>query len=398
MQRRDFLAGLTGSALTYAGVDALETPKDLKVTQIVGFDLVSRRPKVCGKNARLDVHGERGVDRMVRIQTNLGVEGIGNCRARPEDLAKLLGTNPLDLFRRDEHRMTGPLGAGTMPLWDLAGKVFNKPACELLGNTGGKQVGVYDGSIYFADLLPMYASRPLDRFKEEVDMGLAAGHRGFKIKIGRGHKWMPPEDGFARDIAVVKTIRKHAGLDILLGVDANNGYDLPRAKRFIIETADCGLAFVEELFPEVVEQCLELKAFIAQQGLKTLLADGETQHELEPFKPFIAARAIDILQGDMNHFGFEGILTEASWARPQQIRVAPHNWGSLVGFYMQLHVGRAIDNFYRAEHDPLANDLLIAEGYTIKDGLAEVPEAPGFGLVVNEAKFADAPIRFDIKG
>jgi L-alanine-DL-glutamate epimerase-like enolase superfamily enzyme len=78
--------------------------------------------------------------------------------------------------------------------------------------------------------------------------------------------------------------------------------------------------------------------------------------------------------------------------------VAPHNWGSLVGFYMQLHVGRAISNFYSAEHDPLSNDVLIADGYKIHSGTATVPDAPGFGLTINEEQFAsNVKVSFDLK-
>jgi L-alanine-DL-glutamate epimerase-like enolase superfamily enzyme len=99
----------------------------------------------------------------------------------------------------------------------------------------------------------------------------------------------------------------------------------------------------------------------------------------------------------MNHFGFEGILTEAAWAQPAGIRIAPHNWGSLIGFYMQLHIGRAIQNFYMAEHDPLSNDILLADGYEIKDGACSVPAAPGFGLAIDETKFASqAEVHFDL--
>ena len=229
-------------------------------------------------------------------------------------------------------------------------------------------------------------------------MGLELGHRAFKIKIGRGAKWMERAAGDARDVEVVHLVRRHAGPQILIGVDANNGYDLPGAKRFLEQVGDDNLAFAEEMFPEVVEQCLEFKRFIQAHGWKTLLADGETQHRLEAFDPFIKAGAIDVFQGDMNHFGFEGILTEAARAHRRRLRVAPHNWGSLVGFYMQLHVGRAIPNFYRAEHDPLASDVLIADGYAIKDGLATVPDAPGFGLKLHEANFTrDTKITFDLE-
>ncbi len=384
--------------LTPALLRAAEVFKEMKITRITGFDLVSRRSKIAGKNSRLDVHGRRATDRMVRIMTDAGIEGLGNCRTGKEKLQELIGKNALKLFEASDVSFSGLLGAGTMPLWDLIGKALGQPVYQLLGGAGPERVPVYDGSIYFADLLPQYADRWRDRFREEIDMGLKRGHLAFKVKIGRGAKWMPRAEGDARDVEVLKTIREHGGPQLIIGVDANNGYNLAGTKKLLGELPDYNFAFVEEMFPETVDDCLALKQFIAEHGWKTLLADGETQGKLEAFRPFIEARAIDVLQGDMNRFGFEGILTEAEWARPQGIRVAPHNWGSLVGYYMQLHVGRAITNFYRAEHDPLANDILIADGYSTEDGLATVPDAPGFGLAIDEEKFAaKARVRFDLK-
>jgi len=398
MKRRDFLEAAAGAVLAPAWAWAEELPRDIKVTRIVGFDLVSERAKLVGKNSRLGVHGRQATDRMVRLFTNPGIEGIGNCRASEEALGQILGKNPLDFYQRADKKMAGPLGAGTMPLWDLAGKVLNKPAYELLGGAGPRRVPVYDGSIYFSDLLDEYVDKWPDRFKEEIDMGMALGHLAFKVKIGRGAKWMPAEEGYARDVEVLRTIRKHVGPKVLIGVDANNGYDLPKTKQLLEELGDFDFAFLEEMFPEDVDKCLELKQFIREHGWKTFVADGETQSELEAYKPFIEAEAIDVFQGDMNRFGLEGILTEAEWCRPKGLRVAPHNWGSLVGYYMQLYVGRAITNLYRAEHDPLSNSVLIAEGYEVRKGYAGIPNAPGFGLKINEDKFAsDVRIRFDLK-
>jgi D-galactarolactone cycloisomerase len=400
IERREFLTkvgGLAAIGLWARATGASDIPRDVRITRIVGFDVVSRRPKMVGKNSRLDVHGDRFTDRMVRIYTNAGIEGIGNCRAEQDRLRPLLGKSVMEL--------AGPLAAqaalgnGTMPIWDLAGKILGKPAYEQLGGKGPPQVKVYDGSIYFADLLPENAAAPLDRFKKEIDMGLAIGHRAFKIKIGRGAKWMPASEGYTRDVEVLKTIRAHAGPEILLGVDANNGYDLAGTKRLLGELPDFKFAFVEEMFPEKVDDCLALKAFIRDSGWQTLLADGETQSELSAFDPFIEHRAIDVLQGDMNHFGFEGILTEAASARSAGIQVAPHNWGSLIGFYMQLHVGRAITNLYMAEHDPSTNDVIVADGYKVHDGVCDVPTAPGFGLAIDEAKFkSEIKVRFDLAG
>jgi L-alanine-DL-glutamate epimerase-like enolase superfamily enzyme len=400
MNRRDFLAA--ASALTTTGLLQARSwsdsiPPDIKITRIIGFDVRSRRPKLVGKNSRLDVHGDSATDRMVQIHTNTGLSGIGNCRRDQAELATLLGKPLFDFFDADK-RQISVLENGTMPLWDLVGKSLGKPVYELLGGRGADPVKVYDGSIYFADLLPENAARPLDRFKEEIDMGLRIGHRAFKIKIGRGAKWMEARAGYERDVAVLKTIRSHGGPELTLGVDANNGYDLPGTKRLMDDLPDFNFAFVEEMFPEQVDNCLALKEFIRERGLKTLLADGETQSELAAFKPFIESRSIDVLQGDMNHFGMDGIMTEAAWAEPAGILVAPHNWGSIIGFYMQLHIGRAIPNFYLAEHDPLTNDVIIADGYKIREGACSVPAAPGFGLQLNQDKFqSQATIRFDLK-
>ncbi|MDZ4783139.1 MAG: enolase C-terminal domain-like protein [Planctomycetia bacterium] len=396
MRRREFVAAVAAAAFVGAA-RAAEVPQDVRIVRAVGFDVTSRRSKVAGRNAQKEVHGDQSTDRMVRLYTNTGAEGFGHCRADEQDVAKLIGKPLTEFYRASDTAMSGPLGAGTMPLWDLLGKLTQQPVYALLGGKGAEQVPVYDGSIYFADLLPQYADKWEDRFRTEIDMGLEIGHRAFKIKIGRGAKWMRRDEGNARDVAVVKLIREHAGPDVLLGVDANNGYDLAGAKRFLEQSGDANLAFVEELFEETVDDCLALKAFIQEHSWATLVADGETQSQLDVFKPFISAQAIELYQGDMNHFGVEGILTEAAWARETGLRVAPHNWGSLIGYYAQLHVGRAIDNFYRAEHDPLTTDVLVAEGYARKDGLATVPSAPGFGLSIDEDRFASgAKVRFDL--
>ncbi len=405
MYRRQFLKDIATASVSLATVAqwqaplwAEELPKDVRVIRVVGFSLKTKRSKVAGKNSRKDVHGDNSRDQMLWLHTNQGIDGLGTCNVPRHDAEKLLGTDLFTLFRPEQRRMTGSLGVGTMPLWDLAGKALGKPVHELLGGKGGKTVGVYDGSIYFADLLPQYAGRWQDRFREEIDMGRKIGHTAFKVKIGRGAKWMKRAEGDQRDLDVIKLIRQHGGKDLVIGVDANNGYDLSGAKRFMEQVGDLNIAFAEEMFPETVKDCLAFKKQFADHGWKTLLADGETQRNIDVFKPFIEAGAIDVLQADMKRFGFEGILRESAMSCDKDILIAPHNWGSLLGYYMQLQVGRAIPNFYRAERDPLSTEVLIADGYSIRDGQATVPDAPGIGLKLDRQRFAaDVKVDFDVK-
>src|SRR5262245_55289760 len=89
MKRRTFLAMVSAAALARV-VRAADLPKDLRITRAVGFELTSRRSKVAGKNARLDVHGDRATDRMIRLYTNQGIEGHGNCRAEKAQVAELI--------------------------------------------------------------------------------------------------------------------------------------------------------------------------------------------------------------------------------------------------------------------------------------------------------------------
>jgi L-alanine-DL-glutamate epimerase-like enolase superfamily enzyme len=70
---------------------------------------------------------------------------------------------------------------------------------------------------------------------------------------------MPWDAGYARDKEVLEVIRRHAGPEVIIGVDSNNGYTLEKAKQLLLDMPDYKFAFMEEMFPETVEQCLEFK-------------------------------------------------------------------------------------------------------------------------------------------
>ena len=269
--------------------------RNIRMNRVVGLSLRSHRHKNLGPNSQLGVHGSTASERILQIHTDIGVVGWGFFRAESESAASLLGRNPVELLCDQSHG----LGPATMPLWDLVGKLLSKPVYELLGNRGCSRVPVYDSSIYFADLMPEYAKDYRDWFKKEVDMGLEMGHRAFKVKIGRGAKWMPQEEGNARDREILEIIRRHAGPDILIGADANNAYDPYHCRQLLGDLAELKLAFVEEMFPESVEECLSLKGFIAQNRWNTLVADGESAKTLDELRPLIESKALDVFQGDM---------------------------------------------------------------------------------------------------
>jgi L-alanine-DL-glutamate epimerase-like enolase superfamily enzyme len=198
---------------------------------------------------------------------------------------------------------------------------------------------------------------------------------------------MEPEAGFRRDVEVVQAIRKHAGRGIRLMVDANNGFDLDTTCRWLDALGD-DLFFVEEMFPEEVEQDLALKKHLRSKGWNTLVADGESARDVSHFDPFISSGAIDVLQPDIRAFGLtrQWELSRRAEKSPA-VRLAPHNWGSFLGLYMGLVLARGIPNFLMAEQDRSTSDLFDVSAFEFKEGKVRVPGVPGCALILREEVF-----------
>jgi L-alanine-DL-glutamate epimerase-like enolase superfamily enzyme len=389
LDRRAFLqVGATALTAVAADEPAIKTDelKKFRIVQVMGFTHVCQRVKMAGKNSRLDVHGPRTSERILRISTNQGIEGIGIGQATPEAARKLLGMT-LDRLWKPGVGVESPLGRADHALYDLIGKALRVPAWKLFGGKGPEWVSVYDGSIYFNDLLPEFQKKGVARLVEEVEASLKVGHRAFKIKVGRGAKWMEAKAGFRRDVEVVKAIHKRTGKGVRLMVDANNAFDLDGTKRFLDAVGE-ELFFIEEMFPEEVAKDLKLKEYLRKKGWKTLVADGESAREVSHFDPYIEKKALDVLQPDIRAFG----LTR-QWELSRKIPagsgiwLAPHNWGSFLGLYMQLVLGRGVSNFLMAEEDPSRSDLFDTSNWQFKDGKVKVPETAGCGLVLREDVF-----------
>jgi L-alanine-DL-glutamate epimerase-like enolase superfamily enzyme len=172
-------------------------------------------------------------------------------------------------------------------------------------------------------------------------------------------------------------------------VDANNGFrDLDGAKKWLDAVGD-DLFWVEEPFPEEVKRDLELKEYLRKKGWKTRIADGESARDVGHFDDFIKSEALDVLQPDIRAFGLtkQWELSRKITTKPG-IKLAPHNWGSFLGLYMQLVLARGIPNFLMAEQDTSTSDLFDTSAFEFKEGKVRVPDLPGCGLRLREDIFA----------
>ena len=390
LNRRTLLKSLAASpllpSLAFADDKTQAVLKGHSIVRVVGFRHVCPRPKYVGKNSHLGDHGDKTVEDCLRIVTDTGLEGIGIGHVGKDAGAKVVGLT-LDQLWEPGVGAKGLLGRADHAVFDVVGKALGVPSWKLIGDAGPEWVRVYDGSIYFNDLRHDYAKDPVGGLVREVESSLEAGHRAFKIKVGRGYKWMERAAGDRRDIEVVQGIRKRVGKDIRLMVDGNNGFDLDGVKRWLDALGD-DLYFVEEMFPEDPTKDRDLKDYLKSKGWKTLVADGESADEANHFDGLVAAGAIDVLQADIRGFGLT-LLTALSRrvAKAPGVTLAPHNWGSFLGVYMQAVLARGIPNFQMAEQDRATSDLFDVSAFEFKDGLLRVPNAPGNGLVLREDVF-----------
>ena len=95
-----------------------------------------------------------------------------------------------------------------------------------------------------------------------------------------------------------------------------------------------------------------------------------------------------MLQPDIRGFG---LTRQCALARKIALKpgvsLAPHNWGSFLGLYMQLVLARGIPNFLIAESDLGTSDLFDTSAFELKEGKMRVPEVPGCGLTLREDVF-----------
>lgn len=359
------------------------------IVRVEGTTLVGTRPRVVGRNAVRDVHGPFAWDPVVRLETEGGLAGWGWSNATPEIARRLVGRRLSELF----DLRTGTRDAALsfdFPLWDLVGRLLGKPVWALLGGRGTHPVPVYDGSIYIDELDPVTGKDAgLAPMLDAVRAGYELGYRAFKVKVGRGYRWMEPEAGFRRDVDVIRAIRELLGSEPFLLLDANNGYTFESACALIREVADCHIFWFEEPFPEEKNADVRFRQFLHETG-NALLADGEGSEGKESlFTEILRAGGVDVVQFDLRGHSLTRWLRYLPLVEETDTFTAPHNWGShLSGFYI-AQFGRGCPRFAMGEVDPMTMPGVDASAYRLREGVLHVPEAPGFGLELDADVFRE---------
>ncbi len=361
-----------------------QTPNE-QIVRIEKTILRGKRPRSIGYNARIPTHGPRIADSVVRLHAANGAWGIGWSRINRADAEQLLGKNISELFRLPD----GALPTGNiidLPLWDLVARLMHLPLYRLLGARGKRQVELYDASIYIDDL-ELNDDEAIALFREEVYSGQQHGYKHFKIKVGRGARWMPPEAGLRRDALVIRSVRQACENDAKIMIDANMGNTLNSAKALLDLCADVGIYWFEEPFAEDRALNQALKEYLLENDWDILVADGEFAPPPN-FFDLVEEGLIDVVQHDFRFSGLTWWRATAARLEAWNVQCAPHTWGSYIERYHHAHFAASIPNYAMLEASPAQMPGLIEDGWSLIDGKLVVPDTPGAGIAIEEKIFA----------
>ena len=337
-------------------------------------------PRLIGRNGKSPIHGYGYSTKICILTTDTGYTGWGI--GVPDTTMKLLfeGTKLSDLFVPETGIVHKAFAGADMALHDLAGKILGIPVANMINPDTDMKAFVYDGAIYQSDLTE-HGDMGVEAVMKDARDDAKRGYVDYKVKIGRGAKWMPREEGMKRDSDVIHALRKEYP-NALIMVDANDMMDLPTAIEMMEMIKDCDIFWFEEPFVENYEDCMRFKEYLAKESPNTLLADGEFEYDTDHIIDLAKRGALDVLLPDPVGFGFTQFRKVMSDCRGTKIMCSPHAWGVKAKVNVTGHLAAAFPDVVPTIEGVPEDYIKCYDetGYEFKNGILTIPEKPGFGM------------------
>jgi L-alanine-DL-glutamate epimerase-like enolase superfamily enzyme len=261
-------------------------------------------------------------------------------------------------------------------LWDIAGKVADRPVYELLGGTFREAPEVYASSMQ-RGMSP----------KEEAERAVSFQEQGYRAyKIHSATPWMY-DDGFDQTLDTVREMRAAVGADFDILVDVNNAYYPHTAIKIARGLEEYGVWHFEE--PLAAHDHDGYAALAAAVDIP--IAAGEQEYTRWQFRDLILRANLDILQPDvMKCGGITEFKKIAALAQTFNKPITVHNTQPTVGTLAHLHLWISTPNCvypqeYNIEPHPLRDDWPIwDEPVLVENGRMRANGRPGLGVELDE--------------
>jgi gluconate/galactonate dehydratase len=340
---------------------------------------------------------------LVRIYTDAGVVGTGEAywgAGVPELIERMtpfvVGENPLDIDRLYEHLVQKMSGEGSIEgvtvsaisgievaLHDLAGKILEAPAYQLLGGKYRDEMRVYCDCHTEEEADPEACADEAERVVEDLgydalkfDLDVPSGH-----EKDRANRHLRPGE-IRHKAAIVEQVTERVRDRADVAFDCHWTFSGGSAKRLAAEIEDYDVWWLEDPVPP---ENLEVQKEVTD-STKTPVAVGENRYRVTEERRLVEDQAVDIIAPDMPKVGgMRETRKVADVANQYYVPVAMHNVSSPVGTVASAHVGAAVPNSLAVEYHSYElgwwSDLV--EEDVIADGAIEIPERPGLGLTLD---------------
>jgi D-galactarolactone cycloisomerase len=252
-------------------------------------------------------------------------------------------------------------------LWDLFGKACNVSVSTLLGGCQKSMPIISIAGYYEKD-------KTLADLSHEMEWLKSVNMAGCKVKVGG----LSPKEDAAR----VAAAREGAGDDFILVVDANRGWNPTDAILFSQMIEHLDIRWFEE-------PCLwfDDAAMMARvrQATKIPVNAGQSEYTSQGVRRLLEAKAVDFVNFDASE---SGGITE--WRRAAamcsvfNVTMAHHEEPHLASHMLSgIPHGSYVECFANPERDPIW-DRMIENRAEVKNGIIQVPQGPGFDLVLDK--------------
>ena len=329
------------------------------------------------------------------VETDEGTIGIGNAALAPQLVKKtidtylaplVVGEDPFDfsyiwekMYRRTHAWGRRGLGmvaisAVDIALWDILGKLTNKPVFKLLGGRTKEKIPVYASKLY---------SQPIKNLQQEAENYKKQGFKMFKMRFGWGPKDGP--EGMKKNIKLVEAVREVIGYDTDLMLECYMGWNLDYSKRMIPKLVKYNPRWLEE--PVIADDVNGYKELNNMNAIP--ISGGEHEFNLFGFKQLLDLNALSYIQYDNNRVGGFTIAQKINaLAEAYQVPVIPHA-GQMHNYHLTMsNFNCPIAEYFPVNDVEVGNELFyyIFKGDpTPKDGYINLDDnTPGLGLSLTE--------------
>jgi len=257
------------------------------------------------------------------------------------------------------------MSAIDIALWDMRGKRCGLPLWRLLGGDGRPVLAYASGGLY-------RDGQDVDAFGAEYGGFVRQGFTAVKIKVGGA--------AVPVDAARVAAVRRHAGPEALLMVDAVSACDVPHALRLARAIAPHDIVWFEQ--PLVLEDLAGMARVQVEGGIP--VCGNESEYGLTAFRRLIESDAVHYVQYDVTvsgglSYGRKIAALAEAFHRP----VTLHQSNSIVCMAANLHLAAALPNSHSIEYHVIHQPLFerAPPGFLARiDGRIAPPERPGLGI------------------